>query len=198
MTKTVDAEDGGPPQKGYKTVEVPSFSRRKKIVYLMRGVPASGKSFAALRLAGKDGGICETDAFFGLPGKRYRFKIRQRASARTHNMLIFMAYLNRGVTPIVIDRGCGKGRRTWWYIQTALLYGYGVKLAEPISPWWKSIRRMLAFHDWINPESFPPFEKWVNFLYQKQKKTHKVSKNAIVASMKRFDPNHTIEDIIGG
>ena len=164
----------------------------------MRGVPASGKSFAALRLAGKDGRICETDAFFGPPGDKYLFESNQQQEARKFNMVLFLCYLQRGATPIVVDRGCGKGRRTWWYIQTALLYGYGVKLAEPTSPWWKSIKKMIiSSNDWTDAFS-PEFKKWVTFLYQKQKGTHQVSRATIGASIKRFDPNLTIEDIIRG
>ena len=35
-----------------------------KMVYLMRGLPACGKSHRARRLAGPDGVVLETDAYF--------------------------------------------------------------------------------------------------------------------------------------
>lgn len=36
------------------------------IVYLMRGLPSTGKSHTARRLAGDSGRVCETDEFFRL------------------------------------------------------------------------------------------------------------------------------------
>ena len=36
----------------------------QKIVYLMRGLPSSGKSHSAQRLAAENGVVCETDAYF--------------------------------------------------------------------------------------------------------------------------------------
>ncbi len=36
----------------------------RKIVYLMRGLPSSGKSHMARKLAGDNGLVCETDTYF--------------------------------------------------------------------------------------------------------------------------------------
>ncbi len=113
-------------------------------------------------------------------------------------MLCFMAYLNREATPIVVDRGCGKGRRTWWYIQTALLYGYEVKFAEPTSPWWKKIKKAIKRWDgYTTLGNNKEIHAWVDFLYEKQKLTHGVSKKCLRKSLLRYDSDLTIEDLIG-
>ncbi len=183
------------------------MSKAKKVVYLMRGVPGAGKSFAARRLAGKNGSICETDRYFGLPGAEYRFDLKKRPAARMHNMHLFMSYLQRGDTPIVVDRGCGKGRRTWWYIQTAVLYGYGVKFAEPTSPWWKRIKKAIIADRALTAMDYPSDRQqriqvrlWrcVDLLEKKQMKTHQVTRDCIFKSIMRYDPDLTVEDLIGG
>ena len=171
-----------------------------KIVYLMRGAPASGKSFAAKKLAGAAGVVCETDAYFGLPGKNYHFVLRQRPEARASNMRKFLWALQEGFAPIVVDRGCGEGRRTWWYAKTAQIFGYTVKLAEPTSPWWKKIKKALMrlYEDSWTEQYFtdPEFQKWAAFLFEKQKFTHRVCLKKIKESLKRYDPILTIKDIL--
>ena len=185
-TKIVDAEDGGLPQKGYKTVRTPI--KRKKVVYLMRGVPASGKSFAARKLAGKTGVICETDSFFGPPGRYYGFVSRLVPEARASNMRRFLWALREGISPVVVDRGCGKGRRTWWYAKTAQLFGYEVKLAEPTSPWWIKMRNQMRKGQWPVGAT--------QILFEKQKKTHRMSRIAVLRSLTRYDPALTIKKIL--
>ena len=164
------------------------MKEESKIVYLMRGCPGAGKSFTAKKLAGKDGMICETDSFFGPPGKDYHFDIKQRDQARNRNMYQFLSYLRAGYSPVIVDRGCGKGRRTWWYAKTAQLFGYEIKLAEPISPWWKEIREGMKKGGW---------PAWAaDLLFEKQKFTHKVSRDTILRSLNRYDPMLTIKDIL--
>ncbi|KKK50412.1 hypothetical protein LCGC14_3125310, partial [marine sediment metagenome] len=176
-----------------RKVKMPIKKISKKIVYLMRGAPASGKSFAAKRLTGNTGVICETDSYFGLSGKDYRFNSKKREQARTQNMKLFVLSVQQGISPVIVDRGCGKGRRTWWYAKTAQLFGYTIKLAEPTSPWWKSIKKMLQKGSLgINKD----FHKWAQVLFEKQKLTHRVSKRNIVMSMLRYDPTLTIKDIL--
>ena len=163
--------------------------KKTKIVYLMRGVPGAGKSWAAKRLAGKDGVVCETDSFFGPPGKNYHFDIKQREQARNRNMYQFLSYLRAGYSPVIVDRGCGKGRRTWWYAKTAQLFGYTIKLAEPTSPWWK---KMVA---WKRKQAEWPVGA-VRLLWEIQERTHRVSYEAILSSVTRYDPTLTIKDIL--
>jgi len=157
----------------------------------MRGCPGSGKSWAAKKLAGITGVVCETDSYFGPPGEEYHFDIKKRPQAREQNMGCFLDALMLGRSPVIVDRGCGKGRRTWWYAQTAILFGYKVKLAEPTSPWWK---RMVA---WKKRQAEWPVDA-VQILSDKQQRTHRVHCSAIARSLSRYDPTLTIKKILKG
>jgi len=165
-----------------------------KTVYLMRGAPASGKSFRAKQLAGSRGVVCEVDNYFGPPGKDYAFNIRFRDLARAMNMILFLNSVYLGKTPIVVDRGNGRGERTRWYIATALLFGYTVKFAEPTSWWWKSVKTRLV-QRWPSKTML-----WVDagYLAKIQKTTHRVSRSVIFKSLMRYDPNLTVEEVMEG
>ena len=164
-----------------------------RVVFLMRGCPASGKSFTAKKLAGNTGIVCETDSYFGTYGRNYHFNIKERPVARDHNMKLFLDYLRLGYPIIVVDRGCGKGKRTWWYAKTAQLFGYTVKLAEPTSLWWEAIRRMLSLS---STNRLKYIQLWAKRLAKKQEKTHRVGVKAIMKSLAQFNLDLTVEDIL--
>ena len=60
-----------------------------KIVYLMRGLPSSGKSHTARKLAGQTGIVCETDEYFythlGDDPARYDYRPELLEEARQWN-----------------------------------------------------------------------------------------------------------------
>ena len=163
-----------------------------KCVYLMRGVPASGKSFRAKQIAGKNGVVCEVDLYFRPPGKDYSFVLAHRTRARAVNMIHFLGCLENGTTPIIVDRGNNGGDRTKWYISTALLFGYAVKFAEPTSWWWKSIKTRLT-QQWPSTKAL-----WADseYLAKIQKTTHRVSRGTIMSSLMKYEPDLTIRDIM--
>lgn len=166
----------------------------KHVVYLMRGVPASGKSYAAKKLAGRRGLVCETDSFFGSPGINYNFKPERVDLARNSNMKKFKDGLKHGISPIVVDRGNGKGHRTRWYAQTALDSGYEVRLAEPVSDSWKEIKALLVNRRVIDIL----LRDWAGILALKQERTHGVQALRIRSSMDRFDTQLTVKKILEG
>jgi len=167
---------------------------KEKRVYLMRGVPGAGKSYTAKKLAGRKGFVCETDSFFGPSGKDYNFVLSQRPMARANNMIKFLHALIQGTTPIVVDRGNGRGERTRWYIATALLFGYTTKFAEPTSKQWSDVKELFD-GPWINRAYL-----WLaaGELAKIQKKTHRVSRSVIFKSLLRYDPNLTVEEVMDG
>ncbi len=160
----------------------------------MRGVPAAGKSTAAKKLAGRNGLICETDSYFGPPGKKYDFKSVKRNAARTANMNKFSKALKYGISPIIIDRGNGKGRRTLWYVEKAFSFGYRVEFREPLTLWWGVIKKLIKERFWNEVQ----LKVWADLLADKQRHTHGVSAKQIYRSMLRYDPTLTVEGIIRG
>ena len=165
-----------------------------RVVYLMRGCPASGKSYAAKKLAGKRGVICETDSYFGFPGKFYDFHPENVNIARNRNMAGFKKALHQGISPIVVDRGNGKGKRTRWYVQTAFKAGYEVQFAEPTSVWWVEIKALLLQRGCIEIQ----LGAWATVLAEKQQKTHGVPAWRIRKSLDKFDTQLTVKKILEG
>lgn len=92
-----------------------------KIVYLMRGLPATGKSHTAKKLAGENGVICETDEYFHTEvGDEPRR---------------FERFVASGTTSIVVDRGNSLSTETQRYARYAVDHGFRVELKEPGSDW---------------------------------------------------------------
>ena len=87
-----------------------------KQVYLMRGLPACGKSHMARRLAGDDGLVLETDQYFytqvGEDPGSYDYSDELLPKARQWNLARFREALARQISPIVVDRGNGLNPET--------------------------------------------------------------------------------------
>jgi hypothetical protein len=76
-----------------------------RIVYLMRGFPSCGKSYAAQKLCAESGLICETDEYFytqfGEDSQRYDYDHDLLPKARQWNFEGFMAAVDSDVSPVV-------------------------------------------------------------------------------------------------
>src|SRR5262249_54872608 len=129
------------------TCNAPGTSAVPGVVYLMRGLPACGKSFTARQLAADGGLVLETDEFFytqvGTDSTKYDWSDNLLPAARAGNLDRFRAALARGVSPIVVDRGNGLNPETLEYALLARGHGYRIELKEADSPWWHEIRVLL-------------------------------------------------------
>ena len=112
-----------------------------RVVYLMRGLPACGKSHRARRLAGSSGVVLETDEYFctqvGTDATQYDFHEDLLPLARQWNLGRFRDVLAQQASPIVIDRGNGLNAETHKYAILAVEHNYQLELQEPDSPWWQ-------------------------------------------------------------
>jgi hypothetical protein len=161
-----------------------------KVVYLMRGLPACGKSYRAKELAGSDGVVCETDSYFVANDGSYVYRKNELQDARDWNYAQFCDAVNRGVRPIVVDRGNGLHDETLRFVKYALAHQYRVELAEPTSPWWPKVKAAIRSGD----ES--RIKTWARRLARKQQSTHRVSEKRILRRMKRWNPDITIENTL--
>jgi len=122
-----------------------------KIVYLMRGLSSSGKSWTARRLAGETGLILETDEYFymqlGDNPSQYDWHADLLPAAQRWNFERFVTAVAEQVSLIVVDRGNSWNEETRKYAQLAVDCGYHVELKEPESPWWQEIRVLLKYKD---------------------------------------------------
>lgn len=109
-----------------------SMDRTAKTVYLMRGLPGSGKSHRARRLAGADGVVLETDQYFytqvGEDPAWYDFSEALLPAARQWNFDRFCNAITHGVSPIVVDRGNGLNSETRQYAVHAVEQGWHLKV----------------------------------------------------------------------
>lgn len=169
----------------------------KHVVYLMRGLPACGKSHLARRLAGTTGVVLETDEYFytqvGEDPARYDYSDDLLPAAREWNLSRFRDAVARGVSPIVVDRGNGLNPETRAYASLAIEHGYLVELAEPDSPWWQELRVLLKYKQHVAGELF---DLWAKKLSDTTRHTHRVPAATIRHWMNRWRHDLTIEDIL--
>lgn len=168
-----------------------------RTVYLMRGLPACGKSHLARRLAGDNGIVFETDEYFyvhvGEDPRQYDFDKKLLPEARTWNLNRFCSAVNHGVSPIVVDRGNGLNPETREYAVFAVEHGYQVELAEPDSPWWKELRVLLKYQDFVADELF---DQWADLLAEKTRSGHRVPAATIRRWMQAWQHDLTVRQIL--
>ena len=166
------------------------------IVYLMRGLPATGKSHTAKKLAGAKGVICETDEFFytqvGNDRKRFDYDESLMPTARAWNFERFKRAVASGATPIVVDRGNGLSLETKRYVQYALDHGYQVEIKEPESEWWQEIRVLLKYKSLTGPV----LDQWAQELARYSRSVHRVPAETIRRQMESWIHGLTVEDIL--
>ena len=163
----------------------------------MRGLPYCGKSHTARQLATEGGVICETDDYFfshvGDDPTRYDYDKDLLATAREWNFRRFTKAVDEGVSPVVVDRGCGLNvgnpairplRHRCWLP--------GPQLKEPESEWWQEIRKLLKDKD-ANRELL---YQWADRLAEQSKTNHRVPASTIRRRMDKWKLDLTIEDIL--
>lgn len=169
----------------------------RKICYLMRGLPACGKSHTARRLAGAQGIVLETDQYFytqvGEDPGTYDYSDALLPIARQWNLDRFRQAIAQAISPIVVDRGNGLNQETREYAVYACEQGYDVKLAEPDSPWWQELRVLLKYKRSIDDKLF---DAWAKQLAESTQDTHRVPQATIRRWMSHWRHDLTVEEIL--
>ena len=168
----------------------------EKIVYLMRGVPATGKSHTAKKLAGDTGVICETDEYFytqvGENKNQFDYNESLMPTARAWNYARFEQAVASGVTPIVVDRDNSLTLETQKYTRCAIQHGYRVEICEPESEWWQEIRVLLKYKSLTGPV----LDHWAKELALYSHPVHRVPEATIRHRMETWIHGITVEDIL--
>ena len=168
-----------------------------KVIYLMRGLPACGKSHKARRLAGSEGIVLQTDEYFYTqvgdnPG-RYDYSDELLPAARQWNFARFRDAISQEMSLIVVDRGNGLNAETWEYAIYAVEHGYRVELAEPDSPWWQELRVLLKYRRYVDDRLF---DAWAQKLAEATLDTHRVRASTIRHWMSRWRHDLTVDEIL--
>ena len=168
----------------------------EKVVYLMRGLPSSGKSYTARKLAGSGGLVLETDQYFhtqvGADPSRYDYSEARLPAARRWNFERFQTAVAQAISPIVVDRGNGLNRETQEYARYAVDHGYRVELKEPESAWWQELRELLK-----DPHvSGEILDQWAERLAAQSRSTHRVPAATIRRWMVGWRHDLTVDGIL--
>lgn len=168
----------------------------RPVVYLMRGLPSTGKSTAARRLAGETGAVFETDSFFmtevGDDPNAYDYDRERLTEARDWNFERFKDAVDKGDSPIVVDRGNSLSPETKRYAVYAAERDYRVELAEPDSTWWQEIRVLLKY----KRVTGVVLVAWARQLAKLSWITHRVPVRDILRQMSRWKYDLTVEEIM--
>lgn len=167
------------------------------IVYLMRGLPACGKSHRARRLAGDTGVVLETDQYFytevGDDPKSYDYREQDLPTARQWNFKRFQQAVAERITPIVVDRGNGLNVESRRYAAHAVDHDYRVELAEPDSPWWQELRVLLKYKQYVDDRLL---DAWAAQLSEATRDGHRVPAAKIRQWMAAWRSDVTVEAIL--
>lgn len=143
-------------------------SKSGRILYLMRGLPGSGKSNLAKRLTKN---VFSTDDYFIKNGK-YEFDFEQIEQAHEWNQQRVEDELKLGTKKIAVDNTNTSAWEMTPYVRLAMRYDYNIVLVEPDTGY-----------------------KWdVDILLSKTK--HNVSKDKMQLMLDCYDHDPSLEDIL--
>lgn len=158
--------------------------KNKKVLYMARGLPGSGKTFTMSKLVPKQN-IFSSDDFWG---PNYEFNPEHIGHAHAWNLRKAKKAMLNGITPIGIDNVNIKWDHIKPYVKFAKENGYEVKYIESNSPWWKAISSYLK--DPKFKEGNPNFEKVAEFLAKKN--VHNVPIDVIKDMLNQWQPTETL------
>lgn len=154
-----------------------------KNLYIMRGIPGTGKSFRALELAPEEN-VFSADKFFGV-GDEYRrnWKIEKAHLGHRDCEMKASAAMRAGLSPVVIDNTNVNFSAVRTYIDLGVQFRYSVYFVYPSSPWWDKIVRPLL--DKKTPQTADEkYDAVVDVIFDKN--THGVPRETLKGMMKRW------------
>jgi NEDD4-binding protein 2 len=117
------------------------------ILYIMRGVPGSGKSYRALQLVGCKDNIFSADKWFSPTENPDEYKKNWKAeklfAAHSWCQTSLGKAMEKGITPLAVDNTNIKPRDIKPYIALAEKHKYIPIIEESQSPWWLEIRQLM-------------------------------------------------------
>jgi len=169
---------------GVNAILVKEAQANKKIVYIARGLPGSGKSYTMAKTVPSTN-IFSTDEFWG---PEYNYKPALAGRAHKWNQNRTAKAMSSGISPIGVDNTNIKWDQIKPYAQMAKDYGYTVKYLEATSPWWKVISDQLKKPEF--KEGNPHFEEAAEFLNNRN--VHGVPLEVIKMMMTQWQPTETL------
>ncbi len=97
-----------------------------KTLYIVRGLPGSGKTTLAEKLAGKN--ISEADQYFTNKKGEYKFDKNQLKAAHTYSQVRVQAMMKAGTSPIAVSNTAARRSDYKPYQDMAKKTGYNVQV----------------------------------------------------------------------
>ena len=139
-----------------------------KILYLMRGLPGSGKSTKARALSKN---IYSTDDFF-IENGIYKFDFEKLEEAHNWNQQRVKESMSKVISPIVIDNTNSKAWELKPYVKMGIEFNYSIFLVEPETEYK------------FNPKELA------------KRNIHNLTEEKIKEFLKKFEKNLTFEIIL--
>ncbi|XP_016848102.1 uncharacterized protein LOC100559189 isoform X2 [Anolis carolinensis] len=141
------------------------FCESQKLLFILRGLPGSGKTTLSHILLGKsrDGIVFSTDDYFRQNNGCWSYNIALLGDAHDWNQKRAKQAMDHGRSPIIIDNTNTQAWEMKPYVEAALEKGYRVEFHEP-DTWWK-----------FNPEEL------------EKRNEHGVSREKIVQMLERYE-----------
>lgn len=168
-----------------------------KVLILMRGVSASGKSTRALELAGDNPSVIHSnDHFFGKTKEEYqanwsgeRLGLARRQCQKNIRMI-----LQRQLPLAIVDNTNVRVSDMMSYFDMAVQYQYRVKIEEPTTTWW--VNDIVPYLQ-NKEKNRKHLEKMCDFLWKKtlSPDRHEVPLASIKKMMFRYHYNVTVEQL---
>ena len=156
-----------------------------KVMKIMRGVPAAGKSYRAKELAGgNEDVIFSADLFFGKSVEEY---VKNWSAAKLFKAHEWCQNSARGacqkqIPLVIIDNTNTKIGEMMPYFSLAYHYDYKVEVEEPTSSWWAEIVPCLR----DKAANKKKIEEFAKLLTEKNKESHCVPYEAILKMLMRY------------
>jgi len=122
-------------------IEDKKVDMKDRKLFILRGLPGSGKSEKAKQLVG-NGVIHSTDNFFIRDGK-YVFDSDNIGRFHCLNLMNSIRSMQRGVSPIIIDNTNIVSSHCSGYVDQGKLYGYEIIIVEPDTPWAFNVEELV-------------------------------------------------------
>ena len=153
-----------------------------KVLYVMRGVPGSGKSVASRLIVPKEQ-IFSTDDFWG---PEYNFDYNKLGEAHCWNQGRTRDAMEKGVSPIAVDNTNVIRKEIKPYTKLAKEYGYEVVYKESAHPKWLEAAEVIKQYnkDRQNPMFIEKLNILTDFFFGNNK--HNVPKEVIFKMLRKW------------
>jgi predicted kinase len=165
---------------------------------IMRGVPGSGKSTEAHRIAekaiqdGQTAVVLSADDYFMVregEGFVYRFDTNDIMKAHSWNENRIYQEMQKGTNVVVIDNTHTRPRECYTSVEMAFDHDYEVEFAESTAPWWLAAKEALKGKR--NEKTLAPHVKVFA-----SRNTHNVPEHTIYKMLNRYHLDINVDAVI--